>query len=57
MQNDIPCENGKVVYIQAAHGPQRSPEYERLYTYFLSKGFIIAYSQSPHRTNKNKQWE
>ena len=57
MQNDIPCEDVKVVYIQEAHGPQRSPEYERLYTYFSSKGFIIAYSQSPHRMNKNKQWE
>ena len=41
---------------QEAHRPKRSPEYQRLYTEFLSEGCIFAYQQ-PHYYNKiqNKQ--
>ena len=31
----------------------RSPEYQRLYTDFLSEGIIFAYQQPHHRINKN----
>ena len=42
---------------QEAHGPERSPEYQRLYTDFLSEGLIFAYQQPHHRINKNQEWQ
>ena len=41
---------------QEAHRPSGSPEYQRLYTDFLSEGLIFAYEQPHHKTNKNQQW-
>ena len=32
------------------------PEYQRLYSDFLSEGLIFAYQQPHHRVNKNQQW-
>ena len=42
------------IYKQEAHKPQRSPEYQRLYTELLSEGCIFAYKQ-PIYYNKNQQ--
>ena len=41
---------------QEAHGPYRSPEYQRLYTDFLSEGLIFVYQQPHHRINENQRW-
>ena len=41
---------------QEAHGPSQSPEYQRLYTDFLSEGFIFVYQQPHHRINENQRW-
>ena len=37
---------------QETHEPCWSPEYQRLYTEFLSEGLIFAYQQSSHKINK-----
>ena len=40
---------------QQAHGPQRSPEYQRLYTDFLLGGLIFAYQKAHHNNKKKNQ--
>ena len=40
------------VFKQEAHRPYRSPEYQRLYTDFLSEGLIFVYQQPHHRIMK-----
>ena len=41
--------------LQEAHRPLRSPEYQRLYTDFLSEGLIFVYQQPHHRKNENQR--
>ena len=36
-----------------AHRPLQSPEYQRVYTDFLSEGLISAYQQSHHKISIN----
>ena len=36
--------------------PLRSPEYQRLYTDFLSEGLIFIYQKPHHRINENQPW-
>ena len=41
---------------QEGHRPYRSPEYQRLYTDFLSEGPIFVYQQPHHSINENQPW-
>ena len=42
---------------QEAHRPYWSPKYQRLYSDYLSEGFIFIYQHAGHhRINKDQQW-
>ena len=42
-------ESSQNISKQEAHGPLRSPDYQKLYADFLSEGIISAYKQPQHR--------
>ena len=46
-----------MIFEQETQGPLRSPEYQTLYTDFLSEGLIFAYQLLHHRINENQQWD
>ena len=44
----------RILIIQEAHKPYRSPEYQKLYSDFLSEELIYVYQQPHDRKNKNQ---
>ena len=49
-------KGGDSSFGQEAQGPERSSEYQQLYTDFLSEVLIFANQLHHHKINKNQHW-